>query len=420
MLINQSCRRALVALLVLAIASGFRHLTAFNGFRSDLRMSTVLQFDDRGRDYNYGSSAPAYKSAPTSTRALMGTKLTSNNKKYMDVGLKFRSQYTKMRLLTEEEEMTAGKFSSVGQRLDRIKTFVESRLGRSVTDDEWAAACKLSTEELREYVKMAAASRTRLVQHNIRLVDYWARRLIEFSAGGKEVSYYELVTEGVIGLTKAAEKYDGRGRFVKYAVPYIMHELYKGMTTLREGSFLSHKNMMLCYRAFRAQAKLYETLQRNPTDQEVASSLGVSASRLRGVMDDARTKKKVVSAQTQLGGNDENLVTYLDLFLNAAQNSGEINSEKTVWQAEFQSALECLSPIERRTLSLRYGLFPGCVPRSIEHTAELMCSSPEGVRKIILRAMEKLRSDPRASVLQQGPPLQAVETTNGRTSVMAY
>ena len=56
-----------------------------------------------------------------------------------------------------------------------------------------------------------------------------SRRLIEHVSYAKEVSYYELLTEGIIGLAKAAENFDGRGPFIKYAQPFVKAELYKGM-----------------------------------------------------------------------------------------------------------------------------------------------------------------------------------------------
>jgi DNA-directed RNA polymerase specialized sigma subunit len=65
------------------------------------------------------------------------------------------------------------------------------------------------------------------MQHNMRLVDFWARRLIEHSRAAKDISYYELVTEGVIGLTMAAENYDGRGAFIRFAQIYIRGQLYR-------------------------------------------------------------------------------------------------------------------------------------------------------------------------------------------------
>ena len=56
------------------------------------------------------------------------------------------------------------------------------------------------------------------------------RRLIEHVSYAKDVSYYELLTEGIIGLAKAAENFDGRGPFIKYAQPFVKAELYKGIS----------------------------------------------------------------------------------------------------------------------------------------------------------------------------------------------
>jgi DNA-directed RNA polymerase specialized sigma subunit len=64
-------------------------------------------------------------------------------------------------------------------------------------------------------------------QHNLRLVDFWARRLLEHSKVARDISYYELVTEGVLGLTKAAENFDGRGSFIRYAQPFVRGQLYR-------------------------------------------------------------------------------------------------------------------------------------------------------------------------------------------------
>ena len=53
---------------------------------------------------------PHYATAPVSSRWEFGRKLTVQNKQYSDMGIKLRKSYTKLRQLTREEEVTAGKF----------------------------------------------------------------------------------------------------------------------------------------------------------------------------------------------------------------------------------------------------------------------------------------------------------------------
>ena len=44
------------------------------------------------------------------------------------------------------------------------------------------------------------------------------------------VSYYELVVLGTRGLSSAADSYDGRGAFIRYAQHFVRAELYKVTT----------------------------------------------------------------------------------------------------------------------------------------------------------------------------------------------
>lgn len=363
---------------------------------------------------------PRYMTEPLLPRNEIGRKLSIVNRKYSDMGLKLRSKYTKLKLLTQDEEVTAGKFSAVGKKLEKTKISLERKLGRESTLEEWAAASKLSVREVELYSDLANRARNRLVQHNIRLVDHWTRRIIQNSKAAKQVSYYELVTEGIVGLTKAAENYDGRSRFAKYAEPYIRHELYKGMTSLRPGSFVSHKVMMMYYRSIRAQIQLRANLNREPTDEEIAAHLKTTVNTVRAARE--QSKKHVISADTQLGSDSDagssNTVTYLDLFLTADQEDTS-KLDKLFWQLDVQQALDCLSPTERRTLNIRYGLLDG-KPRNVETTAELMCVSAEGIRKTIIRAMEKIRNSPSARVLKEGPPDSSITTTSGRIGAISY
>jgi DNA-directed RNA polymerase sigma subunit (sigma70/sigma32) len=186
-------------------------------------------------DETYKHNQAKYLISPSTPRHEISAKFTASNKKYLDVGLKLRSQYTKLKLLTADEEIIAAKFSQVGKKLDMIKKYMENKLKRDITTEEWAKACKLNIAQLSMYRDMAHSARNKLVQHNIRLVDFWTIRLIEHSKNAKQISYYELLSEGIIGLRKAADLYDGSTRFIKYAKVFILSELYRGMTTLRPG-----------------------------------------------------------------------------------------------------------------------------------------------------------------------------------------
>lgn len=278
------------------------------------------------------------------------------------------------------------------------------------------------------YRKVAKSARNRLVQHNMRIVDFWVRRLIEHSKAARDISYYDLVVEGLKGLSLASEKYDGRGPFIKYAQHYVRAELYKGLTVLKPGpSSISHntKAAMVYLRDRKAFKLLTTELGRIPTDVEIAaylSSTGLNVS--ADTLEWARkvVNVKVVSAETCVvneteGSDENNLFTYLDLYLKADQIN--FSTESLMWKVDFNAALDCLTTQERRTIAIRYGLMDG-KPRTVERTATLMCMSAEAVRLIVISSLQKLRESPHADVLLEGPPQEPVTITNGKMGAKSY
>lgn len=359
---------------------------------------------------------PHHLCTPLSDRNKLGQKLTWQNKRYLDLGLKLRSKYVKLKLLTEKEEIVAGRFSHVGKRLETIQKTLHKRLSREPTAAEWAKAAGLSSDQLELYLSLANRARNRLVQHNIRMVDHLVRGLLEHTNGGKEVSYYELVTEGIKGLTKAAENYDGRVRFYYYAQVFIRADLYRGLTRLRPGCLASHYSVLFSNKAKRVKFQLQATLNRKPSDEEIASELKVKVETLVSLRSEAT--KRVVSPDFiyKDASEDGRLpVSYFDLYM----KNNDIDS--IFWKSDFYDALSgCLSPIEKRVLDIRFGLIDGNT-KSVERTAALMCLSAEGTRKIVIRALEKLRKSSSIDSLFAGRPKPSfIASVSGMNIIKAF
>lgn len=419
----------------------------------------ILPKSDYGSSSSYSSVAarednrPDYMTKPLSTtRWEFGRKLTVHNKKYEDMGIKLRTTYVRSRVLTREEEIRLGKFSVAGHTLDRVRERLCTRLQREPSMEEWADACRLSVSRLEEYRMTSRIARNRLVQHNMRLVDFWVRRLIEHTKATKFISYYELVMVGTRGLSAAAEKYDGRGPFIRLAQHYVRFELYKGLAEMRpEKNTISQngKATMIYLRACKAAKLLNKVRRENSssssssagdsgadggykpvTDKEIArylqtTGLHVSEATIKWAR--AVQSVTIVSGDSSLtgdapGGNnsgDFEPTTYLDLFLKADQ-SDDHSIDRLMWKVDFNAALDCLAPQEKRTLTIRYGLGPDGQPRSVARTAELMCVTPEAVRLIVSSALDKLRACPHNDRLVEGPPQEPLTTTNGRVGVISY
>jgi RNA polymerase sigma factor for flagellar operon FliA len=135
-------------------------------------------------------------------------------------------------------------------------------------DDIWAAYKSTGAAELRN----------RLVLQYAPLVKYVAGRVR--SGLPDSVDGADLVSEGVIGLMDAIEKFDpGRGlQFQTYAVPRIRGAIIDG---LRAMDWVPRSVRDKVRGVERAQVTLETRLGRTPTDPEIAEELGIGLRELR-------------------------------------------------------------------------------------------------------------------------------------------
>ena len=139
----------------------------------------------------------------------------------------------------------------------------------------------LAVDEERETVKQmkegSASSRTKLINHNLRLVVSVANRYL-----GYGISRLDLIQEGNIGLIKAVDKFEPSVgcRFTTYAVYWIRQSITRCIAnssrTIRLPVHLSEK-----YRKFINEFRNYKTqYNKEPTDEEMAVLTGLSVKKL--------------------------------------------------------------------------------------------------------------------------------------------
>lgn len=328
-----------------------------------------------------------------------------------------------LRLLTKEEECKYGKISGMGKKVQLIKTELSGSLGREPTLEEWAAKCNVTVESLEKYIAASFKARNMLIVHNMRLVEYTINNIMHISPKVKQHSYSDLLTEGIVGLSKATEHYDGRYRFVTFAQYYIKDAVCKAITRLRPGALLTHHEAMIHNRAKKVKSRLATELGRDPTDEEVASQLGITVSLLHSLR--KRASRTISSdsigsssMQKSSSDNEQAFQSYFDLDLSIGQSSTE-SIDDLVWSTNFKTALNCLDPFDRRVLSLRYGLADGFA-RPIAHVAELMCVTEEGIRQSMIRAFDKLKASQHVDVLLGGPPQPQMNTLSNKITATKY
>lgn len=124
-------------------------------------------------------------------------------------------------------------------------------------------------------------TRDRLILHYSPLVKYVAGRAL--SRVPDSVDQADLVSYGILGLIDAIEKFDmERGvKFETYAVPRIRGAI---LDELRSIDWVPRSVRAKARAADQAYSKLEHSLRRSPTDEELATELGISSAELDSLL----------------------------------------------------------------------------------------------------------------------------------------
>lgn len=238
---------------------------------------------------------------------------------------------------------------------------------------------------LEDQVARSQEAQQRLIECNLRLVVYWARR-----CNPHGLPLEDLVQEGNVGLMQAIERFDPRQgtRLGTYAQWWIRKAIYKAaadhgpLIRLPEAANQERMGMR------RAAARLESSLTRPPTQAELAAELDLPLHRVASIQ---RWDREYTSLDAPLGADAEQSLE--DVLPDRGQPSPDETVTRWDLRDKLQAIIEAhLAPRERAYLHVRFGLNGGPAQTQIE-TARQLGLSLNHAKQIEKRALRQLRAN---------------------------
>jgi RNA polymerase sigma factor (sigma-70 family) len=182
-------------------------------------------------------------------------------------------------LLNKNEEVILAREIQILMAWEESREALEAQLLRPPTYAEWAASIQpdMTVADLKKQIRRSLRAKTALTESNIRLVISIAKRYQH-----RGLTFQDLCQEGILGLTRACEKFDPeRGfRFSTYATWWIKQSVMRAIADQGRTIRLPVHVHDQLQRLKKCEGDLTRELAREPTLKELSARTQLSRTRL--------------------------------------------------------------------------------------------------------------------------------------------